>query len=625
MPRALELRRTPRLRLTSACTARGKSLGCSFRVRDYVNRGDCPMPKTATRSPSTSYDPANPLIVQGDRTILVEVDNPRYTEARDALAPFAELEKSPEHIHTYRLTSLSLWNAAAAGLSADDMIAVLARYSKFPLPGNLLADIEETVRRYGRVRLEKAGEALRLVCDDRPLLEELARQPKLRDYLGRRLDETSFEVDPAYRGVLKQALITVGYPAEDLAGYTDGAPLPLQLRSRTRAGLPFVVRDYQKDAADVFYAGGHVKGGSGVIVLPCGAGKTIVGIAAMALMQRSTLVLTTSITAVKQWHREILDKTDLPDDQIAEYTGESKQIGPVTLATYQILTHRPDKKEEFPHFKLFDQRDWGLIIYDEVHLLPAPVFRVTAQIQARRRLGLTATLVREDGREGDVFSLIGPKKYDVPWRELESRGWIAEANCTEIRVGLPEPLRMEYAVAEWRHKYRIASENPAKDELTALLLDRYPQSRILIIGQYLKQLRRLSKRFAIPLITGQTPNSEREELYHQFRQGEVRQLILSKVGNFALDLPDANVLIQVSGTFGSRQEEAQRLGRILRPKAGGEVAHFYTLVTRDTRELDFAHHRQLFLTEQGYSYAIADGAELLAARPAGSISPALTG
>jgi DNA excision repair protein ERCC-3 len=412
--------------------------------------------------------------------------------------------------------------------------------------------------------------------------------------------------------VLKQALIAVGYPAEDLAGYTEGAALPLGLRAVARSGLPFHVRDYQRDAADTYYAGGDVRGGSGVIVLPCGAGKTIVGIAAMALLQRSTLVLTTSITAVKQWHREILDKTDLPDDQIAEYTGETKDIAPVTLATYQILTHRPSKKEEFPHFKLFDQRDWGLIVYDEVHLLPAPVFRVTAQIQARRRLGLTATLIREDGREGDVFTLIGPKKYDVPWRELETRGWIAEANCTEVRVALPEPLRMEYAVAEWRNKYRLASENPAKDDVVARLLDRYQGSRVLIIGQYLKQLRRLRKRFNIPLIVGQTSNAEREDLYGKFRRGELRHLILSKVGNFALDLPDANVLIQVSGTFGSRQEEAQRLGRILRPKANGDIAHFYTLVTRDTREIDFAHHRQLFLTEQGYSYGIADGGELLA-------------
>jgi DNA excision repair protein ERCC-3 len=559
-----------------------------------------------------NYDPTNPLIVQGDRSILVEVENPKYAEARDALAPFAELEKSPEHIHTYRLTPLSLWNAAAAGLTAEAMIDVLRRYSKFPLPTNLATDITDFVSRYGRVRLERSDEKLRLVCPDRPLLEELVRQPRIREYLGERADAESFLVEPAFRGVLKQALIAVGYPAEDLAGYTEGASLLLQLRTVARSGFPFAVRDYQQDAADIFYAGGDVRGGSGVIVLPCGAGKTIVGIAAMAAMQRSTLVLTTSITAVKQWRREILDKTDLSEDQVAEYTGESKEIAPVTLATYQILTHRPDKKEEFPHFKIFDERDWGLIIYDEVHLLPAPVFRVTAQIQARRRLGLTATLVREDGREEDVFSLIGPKKYDVPWRELETKGWIAEATCTEVRVALPEPLRMEYAVAEWRNKYRIASENPAKDDVVARLLERYQGSRVLIIGQYLQQLRLLSKRFGIPLIMGSTASAEREDLYHRFRRGEVRNLILSKVGNFAIDLPDANVLIQVSGTFGSRQEEAQRLGRILRPKTGGEVAHFYTLVTRDTRELDFAHHRQLFLTEQGYSYDILDGGDLMA-------------
>jgi DNA excision repair protein ERCC-3 len=558
------------------------------------------------------YDPSNPLILPGDRTVLLEVDNPRYAEARDALAQFAELEKSPQHIHTYRLTSLSLWNAAAAGLTADAMIDVLTRYSKYPVPANLPADIADLVSRYGRVKLERYQDKLRLVSIDKPLLEELARQPQLQEYLGDRLDGESFLIEAAHRGVVKQALIAVGYPAEDLAGYTDGASLELRLREVARSGLPFKVRDYQRDAADIFYAGGDVRGGSGVIVLPCGAGKTIVGIAAMAMLRRATLILTTSITAVKQWHREILDKTDISDTDIAEYSGESKEIGPVTVATYQIVTHRPDKNEDFPHFKLFDQRDWGLIIYDEVHLLPAPVFRVTAQIQARRRLGLTATLIREDGREGDVFSLIGPKKYDVPWRELEQRGWIAEATCTEIRVALPEPLRMEYAVAELRHKYRVASENPAKDEVVERLLDKYAGKNVLIIGQYLRQLRQLSKRFDIPLITGQSPSSEREDLYGRFRRGELQRLILSKVGNFAIDLPDAQVLIQVSGTFGSRQEEAQRLGRILRPKASGDVAHFHTLVTRNTSEMDFAHHRQLFLTEQGYSYAIVDEAEVAA-------------
>jgi DNA excision repair protein ERCC-3 len=570
------------------------------------------MPPSRTSSAPPTYDPANPLIVQSDRSILVEVDNPRYAEARDALAPFAELEKSPEHIHTYRITNLSLWNAAAAGITAEQMVDVLRTFTKFPLPANLSTDLEEVVGRYGRIRLEKIDDtSLRLVCADAPLLEELIRQPKVKALLGKRLGPTSFAFEAGNRGVLKLALIAVGYPAEDVAGYVEGTPLPINLRDVTRTGLPFQVRDYQRESADIFYAKGAARGGSGVIVLPCGAGKTVVGIAAMALVQRNTLVLTTSITAVKQWRREILDKTDLADDQVAEYTGETKDFAPVTLATYQIVTYRPDKSEDFPHFKIFEERDWGLIIYDEVHLLPAPVFRVTAQIQARRRLGLTATLVREDNREGDVFSLIGPKKYDVPWRELETKGWIATANCTEVRIALPDDKRMEYAVAEWRDKYRLASENPAKDDVVAKLLEQYAGQRVLIIGQYLKQLRQISKRFDIPIITGQTGNKEREDLYARFRTGELRNLVLSKVGNFAIDLPDANVLIQVSGTFGSRQEEAQRLGRILRPKTGGEEAHFYTLVTRDTRELDFAHHRQMFLTEQGYSYRIADEGELV--------------
>lgn len=560
------------------------------------------------------YNPANPLIVQGDRTVLLEVDNPLHAEARDALAPFAELEKSPEHIHTYRITPLSLWNAAAAGMSADEMIEALEAYSKFPLPPNLLTDLREMVSRYGRVSLRRVDGTLRLMTTDTALLEELARQKGVRDYLGTRIDATSFAVDDGFRGVLKQGLIAVGYPAEDLAGYTEGAALEVGLRTTARSGLPFRVRDYQKMAVEAFHAGGDVRGGSGVIVLPCGAGKTIVGLAAIAALKKNTLVLTTSTTAVEQWRREILDKTDVADDQVATYTGDSKAIAPITLATYQILTYRPKKDGDFPHFGLFNERDWGLIVYDEVHLLPAPVFRITAEIQAKRRLGLTATLVREDGREEDVFSLIGPKKFDVPWRVLESKGWIAEAQCHEVRLSMPSELRMEYAVAEWRDKFRLASENPAKDDLIAALLEQYdgPEDRVLIIGQYLKQLRKLAERFGFPLITGQTPNGEREELYNRFRRGDIRRLILSKVGNFAIDLPDANVMIQVSGTFGSRQEEAQRLGRILRPKEGEIPAAFYTLVTRDTREMDFAHHRQLFLTEQGYSYEILDESGVLA-------------
>jgi DNA excision repair protein ERCC-3 len=620
------------------------------------------MPAAPPAAPQ--FDPTNPFIVQSDRSVLVEVDNPKYAEARDALAPFAELEKSPEHIHTYRVSNLSLWNAAAAGFTADQMIDVLRRYTKFPLPTNLPADLTETVSRYGRVKLERADGKLKLTTADQALLTELSRNKKVKEFLGESIDG-GFVVDPAHRGVLKQALITAGYPAEDLAGYTDGADLPVKLREIAATGVPFHVRDYQRESADVFYAGGDARGGSGVIVLPCGAGKTVVGIVAMSLLQKSTLVLTTSITAVKQWVREILDKTDLTAADVKEYTGEVKEIGPVTVATYQIVTYRPGKKRKksgsgsrasgvadsddldadlseadafeelsaepdtrdpkpdaedpanYPHFKLFEERDWGLIVYDEVHLLPAPVFRVTAQIQARRRLGLTATLIREDGREGDVFTLIGPKKYDVPWRELETKGWIASASCTEIRVALPDDkTRMEYAVADWRHKYRLASENVAKDDVVGELLHQYRDQRVLVIGQYLTQLRQIAKRFDLPLITGSTGNKEREDLYTRFRTGEVRHMVLSKVGNFAIDLPDANVLIQVSGTFGSRQEEAQRLGRILRPKSSGETAHFFTLVTRDTRELDFAHHRQMFLTEQGYSYEILDEREVVPTKKA---------
>jgi len=553
-----------------------------------------------------------PLIVQSDRSVLLEVNNAQYGEARDAIAPFAELEKSPEHIHTYRITPLSIWNAAAAGMSADQMIAALERYSKFPIPASLAAEIRELASRYGRVRLEKREGQLVLVCSDPLLLEELSRHKSLRQYLGERLDEQSVAVPDRYRGVLKQALIAVGYPAEDLAGYVPGADVAIRLRATLPDGQPFIVRDYQRAAAEAFWAGGDVRGGSGVIVLPCGAGKTIVGLVAMSLMQKATLILTTSQTAVNQWRRELLEKTEVDPSLIGEYTGQSKDIAPITLATYHIVTYRPSKHTDFVHFSLFNEHDWGLIIYDEVHLLPAPVFRVTAELQARRRLGLTATLVREDGREPDVFSLIGPKKYDVPWRVLEEQGWIAEAICTEVRVNLSKELRAQYSVAELRQKFRIASENPEKEEVVGWLLQRYndPTDRVLVIGQYLGQLKRLARRFQIPLITGQTPQHERDDLYERFRTGSIRRLILSKVGNFALDLPDANVMIQVSGTFGSRQEEAQRLGRILRPKADGSPARFFTLVSRDTREHDFAHNRQRFLTEQGYQYEIVDAERL---------------
>ena len=556
--------------------------------------------------PPASYTPANPLIVQGDRTLLLEVQSPHFVEAREAIAPFAELEKSPEYIHTYRITPLSLWNAAAAGLPAEAMIERVQAFAKYPVPQNVVADIRELAGRWGRLRLEEADGELLLISGDVALLTELARRSEIAALLGPRRGQDAYALPPGHRGLLKQALIAAGWPAEDLAGYVEGESFPVRLRFDR-----FHVRDYQRDAAEAFFAGGDVRGGSGVVVLPPGAGKTVVGLAAMALIGQSTLILTTNRTSVNQWRRELLKKTDVPEPQIAEYTGERKGIAPITLSTYQMLTHRPVKDGDQPHLRLFSEREWGLIIYDEVHLLPAPVFRATAEIQARRRLGLTATLVREDGREGDVFSLIGPKKYDAPWRDLERRGWIAEAACNEVRVGLPDDERMAYALAEPRDMHRIAAENSRKLPLTRAIMDRHDGAPTLIIGQYLAQLQYIADNLAAPLITGKTPQRERERLFDAFRHGDEPVLVLSKVGNFALDLPDAELLIQVSGTFGSRQEEAQRLGRILRPKSDGRPAHFYTIVTRDTQELDFAHNRQLFLAEQGYSYHILDAAELL--------------
>jgi DNA excision repair protein ERCC-3 len=562
---------------------------------------------------SAAYDPRNPLIVQSDRSLLLEVHSPLYEAARAAISPFAELEKSPEHIHTYRLTPLSLWNAAATGLQARAMCDALNRFAKYPVPQNVLADITDLAGRWGRVRLvkqekgQRSGQAgeLRLESEDAALLADIARHRSVKPFLGESLSPHAFHVPLQYRGALKQALIAVGWPVEDLAGYVAGETLEIDLRADR-----FTLRDYQKDAAEIFYYAGSERGGSGVIVLPCGAGKTIVGLTAMTLAGQSTLILTTSRTSVQQWRRELMEKTTLRSDQIVEYQSDAKQIGPVTLTTYQMLTYRPDKTEDFPHLRLFEAGNWGLIIYDEVHMLPAPVFRITAEVQARRRLGLTATLIREDGREGDVFSLIGPKRYDVPWRDLEARGWIAAARCTEVRCKLPRALRMEYATAPPRAKFRLASENPAKLELTARIMARHADAPVLIIGQYLEQLQRLAEQLRAPLVTGKTPQRERERRYNEFRNGMLRTLVLSKVGNFALDLPDAEVLVQVSGTFGSRQEEAQRLGRVLRPKPDGRPAHFYSLVSRETEEEDFAHHRQLFLTEQGYSYQILDEEEL---------------
>jgi DNA excision repair protein ERCC-3 len=555
-------------------------------------------------------DAPNPLIVQSDRTLLLTVDSPYYTDARDALASFAELQKSPEHIHTYRLTPLSLWNAAASGHTPDEVVNALTRFSRYDVPQNILVEVRDYMSRYGRLKLVKRDDQLLLTSESAPLIVEIWRNKSVRPNLLAQVDEHTIAVVPILRGHVKQALIKIGFPVEDLAGYVTGAHLDVALRDTMLAGEAFAPRHYQDEAADIFHAGGSERGGSGVVCLPCGAGKTIVGMCAMVRCQAHTLVLCTNITAVRQWIREILDKTSLTEDQIGEYSGEVKQIRPVTVTTYQILTWRKRKGDEFPHFGIFNKMDWGLIIYDEVHLLPAPVFRFTAEIQARRRLGLTATLVREDGREDDVFSLIGPKKYDVPWKVLEKQGWIATAACTEVRIELPESLRMEYALAPMRAQIRMAAENPAKIDVAAQLVERHKGDSVLIIGQYLTQLDDISERFGAPLITGRTPNKERDRLYDQFRSGEIKLLIVSKVGNFAIDLPDANVAIQVSGTFGSRQEEAQRLGRILRPKTDDSIARFYALVTRDTKDQDFAANRQLFLTEQGYAYEIRNADEL---------------
>ncbi len=548
-----------------------------------------------------------PLTVQSDRTILLEVEHIQAEEARQVLSGFAELLKSPEHVHTYRLSALSLWNAASAGLTVDQILQDLDRFSRYPLPGIVAHYIREQMGRYGRLRLVSGPAGLELRADRPELLVELFARGNVRPLLGERT-ERGVLIDPVLRGQLKQVLAHIGWPLQDEAGFTPGAPLPLSLRTAERtSGEPFSLRPYQIQAVDAFSGDGRRQAGDGVIVLPCGAGKTLVGIAVMARTQAHTLILTTSVAAVHQWKRELLERTTLTDDEIGEYTAAVKDIRPVTLTTYQMLAHR--RQGDYPHFHVMDAADWGLIIYDEVHLLPAPIFRMTASIQSRRRLGLTATLLREDGHAEDVFALIGPKRFDVPWRDLEEQGWIAPALCHEIRVPLPDGLAMVYASAEDQDRARVAAENPAKTPVVEELLMAHADDHVLVIGQYLDQLHELAARLDAPLITGKSPALVRETLYEDFRQGRIPRLVVSKVANFAIDLPDANVAIQVSGTFGSRQEEAQRLGRILRPKSDGGPAYFYTVVTEDTVEQQYAQKRQLFLTEQGYRYRIAHAGE----------------
>ncbi|MDK8791761.1 DNA repair helicase XPB [Corynebacterium sp. MSK039] len=542
-----------------------------------------------------------PLIVQSDKTVLLEIDHEQAQEARNALAPFAELERAPEHVHTYRITPLALWNARAAGHDAEQVVHVLEEYSRFPVPQPLLIDIAETMERYGRLTLVKhPAHGLVLESRDPAVLAEIQRHRKIKPMLGEQIDADTVIVHPSERGRLKQELLKVGWPAEDEAGYVDGEAHPIDLSTEYE---DWELRDYQQLAADSFW-----EGGSGVVVLPCGAGKTMVGAAAMSKAKATTLILVTNTVAGRQWRDELLRRTSLTPDEIGEYSGEKKEIRPVTIATYQVVTRKT--KGEFRALELFDSRDWGLIIYDEVHLLPAPVFRMTSDLQSRRRLGLTATLVREDGREGDVFSLIGPKRYDAPWKDIEAQGWIAPADCTEVRVQLSESERMVYATAEQADKYRLAATTPAKNRVVKKLLAMHPEEPALIIGAYVDQLEEIAEELDVPVIDGKTSTTKREKLYQQFRDGEITTLAVSKVANFSIDLPGASVAIQISGTFGSRQEEAQRLGRILRPKPDGGGAFFYTVVTRDTLDADYAAHRMRFLAEQGYGYGIMDAADL---------------
>ena len=540
-----------------------------------------------------------PLIVQSDKTALLEVDHPDAVDARHDLAVFAELERAPEHIHTYRITKLGLWNARAAGHDADFVLGVLDRYAKFAVPTSVRTDIVETMSRYGRLVIRRAEDGgLELTSDSPAILVEAGHHRKMAELLGGRISETSFRIQDWARGAVKQELLKLGWPAEDLAGYTEGTPHPIDL---TENG--WKIRDYQKLAVEKFW-----DGGSGVVVLPCGAGKTIVGATAMTVAKTSTLILVTNTVSARQWKAELLKRTSLSEDDIGEYSGSVKEVKPVTIATYQILTTK--RKNEYAHLALLDAKDWGLIVYDEVHLLPAPIFKMTADLQARRRLGLTATLVREDGKEGDVFSLIGPKRFDAPWKEIEAQGYIAPAACFEVRVDLQDEERLDYAMSAQDDRYRIAATSPVKIKVMQDLLSRHVGEPTLIIGQYLDQIYTVAAALGVPFITGETPVDERERLFQAFREGVEPTLVVSKVANFSIDLPEASVAIQISGSYGSRQEEAQRLGRLLRPKADGRKASFYTIIARDTVDQDFAQNRQRFLAEQGYSYEILDAEQL---------------
>ncbi|WP_297204594.1 DNA repair helicase XPB [uncultured Brachyspira sp.] len=548
-----------------------------------------------------------PLIVQGDGTILLDVSTKYFEEIRNFMLVFAELVKSPEYIHTYRITLVSLWNAASLNYTSEQIIGFLKKYTSYEIPKNIIKQIESSIEKYGRIKIIKEDERYYLISEDKNIIDEILHYKAMIKYIKSEVNENKLEIDPTYRGHIKLALINIGYPVQDLAGYKTGEPYHFNLREKlASSGDEFALRDYQKNSVEAFYADGKPEGGAGVIALPCGTGKTVVGIAAMHKTQTKTLIIVTGVTACRQWRDEILDKTDIPPEDIGEYNGLSKEIKPITIATYKILTYRKNKESPFVHFELFFQHNWGLIIYDEVHLLPAPIIKLTSEIQSMRRLGLTATLVREDGLEKDVFCLIGPKKFDIPWRELEEKKFIAEAYCYDIRIPLDDSHRSDYVVSSDKVKFRIASENVLKYTIVKKIIEKLKGKNILIIGQYLDQLDEMKNRTGYTIITGKTPQSERDIIYKKFKTGKITTLIVSKVANLAVDLPDANVLIQISGTFGSRQEEAQRLGRVLRPKKGENKSYFFSIITTDTKEEDFAHKRQLFLTEQGYHYELLD-------------------
>lgn len=551
-------------------------------------------------------DPTNPLIVQSDSSLLLEVHNEKFELVRNELTKFAELVKSPEHIHTYRINALSIWNAAASGMTLEDITGFIHKYAKYDVPSNVITDIETTYSRFGSVIIEKYpqdNQKLLLTIKDKNIDLEVKANDKLNKYLKSGVSECSYLIDLLDRGSLKIAFFNFNIPVHDIAGYTEGQPLEVNLSTVTKSNVPFAVRDYQKMASEAFYQAGTNLGGHGTVVLPCGAGKTIIGIDVLAKVKSCTLILATNVASVHQWIREILDKTDLTEDDVGEYTGDKKDIKPITVTTYQIIIYRRSKEDEFLHFGIFQAKNWGLIIYDEVHLLPAPIFKITSEIQGKRRLGLTATLVREDGHEKDVFCLIGPKKFDTPWKVLERDGWIASAYCFELKLPLQEELLIDYLTADQKSKFSISAKNPYKVAVVKDILLKHGGNQVLVIGHFLDQLDQVAEALDAPLITGKTPNSRREELYGAFRNHDIHILVVSKVANFSIDLPDANVLIQLSGTYGSRQEEAQRLGRILRPKENN-VSYFYTLTTKDTIEETYAHNRQRFLTEQGYSYQI---------------------